>query len=455
MVEARLPGSFRDPAGHVFLQDGIVYRRIHAAGIASYRQLIDSGLYAALVAGRLLVSHEEGVSDPDGGIVLRPQQIPMVSYPYEWSLSQLRDAALVTLRAQKTALRFGMVLKDASAFNVQFLDGRPILVDTLSFEPYRGGGWVAYRQFCQHFYAPLAVAAAHDPRLLRLESLFIDGLPLAVASSLLPRVSYVRPGPLFHIHLHAKAEQKWSRGTPAPVRPEAQSSSTRAVEALTESLERAVSSVSWTSRSSWSEYYEAGESYSSQAFAAKAAIVNGWIAQVAPTRVWDLGANTGHFSKAAAERGALAIAFDSDPACVDTLYREVREQRITGVLPLVLDLANPSTGIGWAGDERMSLEARGPADLLLALAVTHHLAIGNNVPLPSIADYFSRLGRRLIVEFVPKADPMVQQMLRSREDVFSDYGEAAFERAFGARFTIDARSVVAPSDRVLYLMTAR
>src|SRR5262249_22153156 len=153
---------FRDPAGHVFLHDGTVHRRIEPVGMESYRALMDSGLYAALVSDHLLVPHEDlgpQVMAPGASTVLRPEQIPMISYPYEWCVSQLQDAALPTLGALRTALRFKMVLKDASAFNVQFVRGRPVLIDTLSFEPYSGGQWVAYRQFCQHFYAPLLLAA--------------------------------------------------------------------------------------------------------------------------------------------------------------------------------------------------------------------------------------------------------------------------------------------------------
>jgi ribosomal protein L11 methylase PrmA len=222
-----------------------------------------------------------------------------------------------------------------------------------------------------------------------------------------------------------------------------------------DSLRRAIEGVGWSSESNWSSYYAEGESYSAEAFARKAEVVTGWLERIRPATVWDLGANTGYFSKVAARLGASAVAFDSDPACVETLYREVREERLEGVLPLVLDLANPSAAIGWANTERMTVAERGPADLLLALAVTHHLAVGNNVPFAAIAEYFARIGRRAIVEFVPKGDPMVQRMLSAREDVFHQYNEAAFEQAFAERFQIDDRSVLAPSQRILYLMTAR
>ena len=459
MRETRLAGSFRDPAGHVFLRGREVFRRVTPAGQPSYRRLMDSGAYAALAAAGVLIPHEEIGTDPErpDHLILRPRQLPMVSYPYEWSLSQLRDAALVTLAAQRIALRHGMTLKDASAFNVQFLDGRPVLIDTLSFAPVESSAWVAYRQFCQHFLAPLAIGAMRDPQLLRMEGLFLDGVPLPLASRLLPRRSYLRAGLLFHIHLHAAAEAKLSGGTHNSQRtsPKPGTASTKPLTALAESLERAVRSVSWNSSSAWAAYYGDAESYSRDAFAAKADIVRRWLEARRPATVWDLGANTGHFSRMAAELGATVVAFDSDPACVDRMYAALSRGSSPGILPLFLDLANPSAAIGWANRERMSLAERGPADLLLALAVTHHLAIGNNVPLPSIAEYFATLATQAIVEFVPKSDPMVQGMLRSRADVFAEYDRDSFEAALQGAFTIDDRAPIAGSDRHLYLLTRR
>src|SRR6185436_8425094 len=162
-----------------------------------------------------LIPHED-LGSPLGqphATLIRPERVPMVSYPYEWCFSQLRDAALAMLAVARTALTFGMALKDASAYNIQFLRGRPILIDTLSFEPYAGGPWAAYRQFCQHFYAPLLLWTATDPRLARLSQVFIDGVPLSLASKLLPRRTWLKPGALFHLHMHAAAERRLSGGS--------------------------------------------------------------------------------------------------------------------------------------------------------------------------------------------------------------------------------------------------
>jgi hypothetical protein len=453
---ARHPGSFRDPAGHVFVSDGTLYRQIEPAGRDAYQRLMQSGLYDALVRDALLVPHQELGASPDhpGATLIRPERVPMVSYPYEWCFSQLRAAALATLRVARRALTFGMTLKDASAYNIQFLRGRPVLIDTLSFEPAAPGPWVAYRQFCQHFYAPLLLWSATDPRLARLPLAFIDGVPLSLASTLLPRRSWMKPGPLFHVHMHAAAERKFSSrsaGTPETARPAARGNT----EALIDSLESAVTATQWTPRSEWASYYADQPSYAPDAFARKVDLVTGWLDRLRPATVWDVGANTGQFSKVAVRQGAHAVALDSDPACVETLYRDSRAEGLDNLLPLVADLANPSPAIGWANAERQTLDQRGPADLVLALALVHHLAIGNNVPLPSIADYFARLGRRLVIEFVPKSDAMVRGMLASRADVFEHYSADGFERAFGARFAIEQRAAIPASDRLLYLMTAR
>lgn len=263
-----------------------------------------------------------------------------------------------------------------------------------------------------------------------------------------------------HVHLHAKAEEKWSRpvGTipvELPKAPPQAPAAQRDSRLVVESLQRAIEGLHWEPRSHWSRYYAVQPSYGQAALDRKRDIVTDWLQRLRPGTVWDLGANTGQFSAMAIAQGARAVACDVDPACVELMYRQMRSSAVEQLLPLVADLANPSPAIGWANAERMTLEQRGPADVLMALALVHHLAIGNNVPFEGIAAYFSRLARRAIVEFVPRADAMVHHMLAGRDERFGDYDAAAFERAFALRFTIDERVVLTPSERVLYLMTAR
>ncbi len=457
------PASFRDPAGFVFSRDGVLYRQVNAAGAGDYDRLMASGLYAALVERGWLVAHEEAdVPACTAGAhkVLRPERIGFISYPYEWCFSQLQDAALLTLDAQLLALEHGMSLKDASAYNVQFRGGRPVLIDTLSFEAYaEGRPWVAYRQFCQHFLAPLALMAKVDVRLSQLLRSFIDGIPLDLASRLLPGASRFNFGLLAHVHLHARTQRAHAAtddgGEASATRARSVQVSRNGLVGLLQGLRSTVAKLAWQpAGTEWGDYYQA-TNYDEAAFRAKQELVGSFLAQAAPRSVWDLGANTGVFSRIASGQGADTVAWDIDPAAVERNYRQARGEGARAPLPLLLDLTNPSPGLGWAGGERDSLAARGPVDCVMALALVHHIAISNNVPLANIAAYLARLGRKLIIEFVPKADSQVRRLLASREDIFGNYDAQGFEAAFSTVFDIERVEPVHGSERTLYLMTRK
>ena len=335
---------------------------------------------------------------------------------------------------------------------MQFRGCRPVFIDTLSFEAAREGEpWVAYRQFCEHFLSPLALVARCDARLLGLWRAHLDGVPLDLASRLLPRRTWLRFGLLTHLHMHARS-QAFYADRPAPTRRVAVSRTS--LLALLDSLRRTVRSLAPRgARSEWADY-ERTHSYEDAAQRAKEEAVGRWLERLRPRQVWDLGANVGRFARIAAARGAYAVAFDVDPAVVEAAYLAGRAEERRDLLPLVLDLANPSPGLGWEGRERDTLEARGPADAVLALALVHHLAIGRNVPLPRLAAWMRRLSRVAITEFVPKDDPQTRRLLRSRRDVFPDYTQEAFESAFASHFRLEAKEPLPGSGRVLHLWLA-
>jgi hypothetical protein len=452
-------GSFRDPSGFLFYRAGQLYRQVYRVYQPHYDHLMESGLYADLVEQGLLISHEEvGLMDaPDSGSVyqiIKPEMVDFISYPYEWSFLQLRSAALTTLRIARTALSHGMILKDASAYNLQFHRGRWQLIDTLSFEIYNEGEpWVAYKQFCQHFLAPLALMAYRDPRMNLMSRVFIDGIPLDVAAKVLPFRSKLRLSLLTHIHLHARSQKRYAN---LQVRKQEMQGkvSRKALVGLLESLRNAVKSLSIRmDKTEWANYYE-DTNYSQDAFEKKKAIVSEFITRVKPSRVWDLGANNGEFSRLASDEGIFTVAFDVDPGAVMRNYVQVRKAGEQNLLPLVMDLTNPSPSLGWAHHERQSLLARGPAPLVLALALIHHLAISNNVLLLQAAQFFHQAGDNLIIEFVPKSDSQVQRLLRSRDDIFENYTVAGFEEAFSHYFEIVERRPLSGSERIIYLMRA-
>lgn len=450
------PASFRDPSGFMFTRDGTLFRQVNEGYRRHYEKLLASGLYQALVERGWLIEHEE-VAEPaaDDRLayrVLRPRCIDFVSYPYEWAFSQLQDAALLTLDVQLLALEHDLSLKDASAYNVQFDAGKPLLIDTLSFEAYEEGRpWVAYRQFCQHFLAPLALMSRTDIRLNQLMRSYIDGVPLDLASRLLPMRTRVQLGLALHIHLHARAQRTYSSTEGAQPKRHVKVSR-MGLTGMLQGLRKLVAAFSWKpAGTEWGGYYQA-TNYTDAAFEHKERLVAEYLGSIQPGHVWDLGANTGVFSRIASRAGASTVAFDIDPAAVESNYRLVKRDGGAQPLPLLLDLTNPSPGLGWAGTERDSLQARGPADCVMALALIHHLAISNNVPLLKVAAYLSELCENLIIEFVPKSDSQVHRLLSAREDVFDEYDQPHFEAAFSTYFGIVRAESVQGTERTLYLM---
>ena len=430
-----------------------------------YDKLMSSGLYEVLVSKGLMVSHEE-VEPPQSPSVehyrtLLPEQIPFVSYPYEWCFSQLKDAALLTLRLQRLAMQHDMSLKDSSPYNIQFLRGGPVIIDTLSFETYpEGRPWVPYRQFCQHFLAPLALMAKRDVRLLGLLRVHLDGIPLDLAASLLPMRSLLNRSLSVHIRLHARYQRSYQAAASTDAgedaaAPQAKPLSRAAVSNLVEDLRSAVRKLDWSPMGTeWADY-SSGDSYEKDSLEHKQSLVRDHLRELAPNQVWDLGANTGAYSRIAAEAGASVVSFDMDPACAEQNYREARKNKEDKLLPQLLDLVNPSPALGWAHDERSSLAERAQADVVLALALIHHIAISNNVPLPSVAAYLARLAPTLLIEFVPKTDPKVKTLLATREDVFPRYTREGFEAAFEQSFEICRATDIRGSERTLYLMRRR
>lgn len=451
----RIASSFRDPSGFLFRSGGYIYRQINLSYKNNYDFLLKSGLYEYLVKIGLLIPHKEiePQSFNQGGYykIIKPEQLDFVSYPYEWCFSQVKDAALTTLKIQKEAFNRGMSLKDSSAYNIQFVKCRPLLIDTLSFEIYNEGRpWVAYKQFCQHFLAPLALMSYRDIRLNQLSRIYIDGVPLNLASSLLPFSTCLNFSLLAHIHLHSKAQGYFSD---KKINRYKKNISRLSFMGLIDSLESIVKSLKWKAEGTqWANYYK-DNNYSETAFQDKKAIVAKYLDQLNSKNIWDIGANDGLFSRIASDKGLNIISFDIDPAAVEINYKQCIASGYDKILPLLMDFTNPSPGIGWENDERVSLLKRGMADTALALALIHHLAISNNLPFLKIAGFFNKICNSLIIEFIPKSDSQVQKLLLSREDIFTGYNQQAFEEAFNKFFKIRSRITIKNSDRVLYLMS--
>jgi len=448
--------SFRDSSGYVFWSEGDIYRTVSKSYQEHYDSLISSGLSKELTDKKLLIEFHETASpsdfsgDSDIYKLLKPKKVPFISYPYEWSFSQFKDASLCTLEIQKAALLKGMTLKDASAFNIQFAEGKPLLIDILSFEKYvEGSPWHAYGQFCRHFIAPLLLASFIDPRLLILTKDYLDGIPLDLVSNMLPVRAKANMLYLMHIALQSKAKTYVTNKNYNEVSVKISRNQSLA---LIESLISGIKSLKPHSLlTTWGDYYNA-TNYSDTAMAEKTKIVEEWTKEIKPHTIWDLGGNNCKFCRDINYTEGEFVCMDFDIAAVEDGYNKVKLNKEKNILPLVVDLTNPSSGIGWNNRERNSIQSRGPADMSYALALIHHLAIGNNLPLEYVRDYLSEITNYLIIEFIPKDDSMVEILLKLKTAPFNDYNIENFENVFTEKFEIIKKTPIKESKRFLYLM---
>jgi hypothetical protein len=445
-----LPASYRDNDGFVFEMDGQVYRQIHPQYEVHYKALMQSGLYEELVKRKWLIPHTEINDSPvktRHGRVIHPEQIAFISYPYEWSFDMWKDAALLTLHIAMAALQKGMILKDATPFNIQFHNGRPVFIDTLSFEMYEAGKpWVAYRQFTECFAAPLLLMHYCHPDTNKFFAVYPNGIPLDVLVSLLPARSRWNMNTFLHIHLQAKFSGKEKQ--PGGNQKEFPK---QKLQILLKGLEGFVQKITVKKvKSTWDDYYT-DTILVDDYLEAKTSLVNAFISGIECKEVIDLGANDGHFSLLFSnDKKVIATDFDSN--CINELYLQIKKTGRTNILPLVNNLTTPSPAIGWANAERLSFTARLKADLVLALALVHHLAIAGNVPLSLIANWLKPMGELLIIEFVPKSDEKVKLLLQNRADIFDSYSLDNFRSVFTAHYTIIKEATIGNTGRVLFLM---
>lgn len=449
-----LPASYRDNAGFVFEHERKIYRCINKIYFPHYNHLLQSGLYKELTDVGRLIRHEEVdtsffFSDNLDDIkILLPEQLPFISYPYEWSFDMWKDAAIVTLKVLQISSAKEMILKDATPFNVQFNNGRPVFIDILSFEIYKEGKpWIAYRQFCESFLSPLLLMHYGHRDMAKFFMAYPDGIPLEITKSLLP----IKAKFNLHVYMHILMQIKVS--TITKNNPESNKDfSLKKLQVLVKGLLDFVSSLtSKKDKSTWDDYYTdtiLGNEY----LLYKKNTVAGFCESISFKTVIDLGANDGYFSMLLKEKADNIIAVDFDSNCVNELYKKIRQEKFLNIVPLVVTLNMPSPSIGWANAERTSLTERLKADLVLALALVHHLAISNNVPLPKIADWFSKMGDYLIIEFIPKSDEKVKQLLLHREDIFFEYNIKNFKTSFGEYYNILKEQKVGDTERILFLM---
>ena len=446
----RHPASYRDPAGFIFRYHHHIYRAVQPVYQQDYEQLTGSGLYRELADKKIMITHAEVAGIPgyeSAYKIIQPQALSFWSYPYEWSFEQLKAAALLTLRAATTGLSHDMILKDANAYNIQFVGGKPILIDSLSFERYQEGApWQALRQFSEQFLYPLLLMSKVHGITPALFLTYPNGLPAKMVADALPwksRFSFNN-----QLYLYLQASSLGNRKTQKNLKISKQ----KILQNL-DQLSGFIRKLQPVDKDTvWNNYYQ--ETILSDSYLRdKTEVVAGILKAYQPLRVTDIGCNTGAFSLLAAPYAKQVISLDSDAGSIDNFYREIRKQKITNIQAIVADLTNPSPAMGWMNAERTALPQRLSCDMCLALAVVHHLALTYNVPLDFISSFLAGItGQYLLIEFIPKTDPKAQLLLENKPDIFPDYTQSGFEAAFSGSFSIEQTYALKDSERTLYLL---
>lgn len=452
----RNTSSFRDPSGYVFLENDTIKRVVNTVYFEQYKQLTASGFYQELFDKKYLIQHHE-ISKSDSEIIIQASKIPFVNYPYEWSFLQYKHAALLTLKIQRLCLQHNFTLKDASAFNITFHEGKPIFIDTLSFDFYKENNpWLAYKQFILHFLGPLVLTKYYGQDYLKTLSQHLEGISLQKLSKLLPAKSYLSPTLLTNIHLLAKYDSKFESDKKKTANNLPKASQIKLLDGLYDYI----LNLSVNENTEWDHYYNQ-TNYNETSYQFKKSYTKDWFQSIKGETLIDIGGNDGTFSRELLAQAKLLIVADVDPNAVVQNYRQVLKNKEKNILPLVVDVLNPAANYGFNNQERFSFINR-VSDLnldgCLALAVIHHITLSGNIPFEFSAQFFSKMASNLLIEFPTRADSWVQYLLESKrefKDHFDFYNEENFEKAYGVYFEIIGKEPIPDSERILYSLKRR
>ncbi len=451
-------GSFRDRSARVFTSGEQVYRALSNEAYANWQQVSKQPFFLQRSLAGQIVGSEELSSDErqkfllPGNVaaVLRHERIPFISYPYEWSFAMLRQAALVHLELLTDAVSSGLILKDASPYNVQFRGSQPVFIDLGSFTPLvPGEPWLAYRQFCEMMLFPLLLQAYRGVDFQTILRSQLEGIPARQFIQWMRWSDLFRPGVFTNGWLQSVLESK-TQAAPGSTVSDLQKSgfNLQMIERMLKNLKRIIERLKWVPRQTqWTSYNDT-LSHVADDSPAKSEFVHNICRTKQRRLVWDLGCNDGRYSKIASQQASTVIAMDQDHACVDHLFNSSFESR-SNILPLCIDLANTSPAQGWRCHERKRLEDRGRPDLVICLGIIHHMVLAANIPLPDVVDWLASLGGELILEFPSKQDAMVRALLRNKHDQYEDYSLEHLESELQKHFRIQQRQSLPSGERTL------
>jgi len=454
-------GSFRDRDGRVYRVGPRILRGLSSGAVADFEKLRSTTFYrrnieqGRLVASDLLEPDQVPLPAEDKerwAAFIEHERIPVISYPYEWTFGMLKDAALLQLDLVEAAILEDMTLKDATPYNIQFAQGRPIFIDILSFETLQPGTpWAGYRQFCEMFLFPLMLQSYKGIAFQPLLRGSIDGVSVQTAARLFGFRDRFRSGVLSHVWLQSKLDRRYG-STQQDVRTDLKSAgfNKELILANVRKLRKLADGLQWRGEGSEWGAYEAFHNYSESDHSLKEAFVDECLSASGAACVWDIGCNTGQFSKIAARHADQVLAMDLDHFAVERLYREIRAGDTANILTLVQNVADPSPNWGWRNRERSDLGTRAKPDLVLCLALIHHVVISANVPLDEFIAWLADLSRQLVIEYVSRRDDKVRTLLRNKEDKYSDYSRERLEQALQRHFAIRRQQTLESGNRFLY-----
>ncbi len=448
------PGSFRDPASRVVLDGDDVIRLLDERGLEAWRALSTSKFFAAAVADGRVIDAAEITNAPLGSAgALRHPRLPFISYPFEWTFSMLKDAALLQLGLLEAALDAGITIKDSTPYNIQFHNGKPVFIDIGSFEAYRPGEpWIGYRQFTRQFLFPLMMRAWLDIPFQPWLRGDLDGLTPRQMANLLPFRKRFNTGALLHVVLQARMEDRMSGQA---VREDLKQAGFNSdlILANVRKLKSLVGSLEWKpDTQGWSDYHACA--HVGRDRDAKSDFLTAALNRADPHRVLDLGANDGHFSRIAVAHGADVVALDSDEAVLDDLYRQGVGR---GLSIALTDLGNPSPAMGWAGKERPGVIERCRPEMVVAYGVIHHLIYGSSIPPQKVLEWLRSLDCPVALEFVSPGDEMVARLVGNKlpEELHSGIEERDFRALMSQHFEVRSEHRLESGTRVLFDLDPR
>lgn len=456
----KIASSFRDPKGHVYQLGDKIFRTISSDGIHDYQASRDSGILDELVELNLLIPYTEVTDTKLTNLPYIPEKIlshpklNFISYPYEWPFLVLKAAALVHLEIQLRSIEKNIVLSDASAYNIQFQGTRPVFIDHLSFRPYKNGEfWLAHSQFCEQFLTPLLLQAYLGIAYNSWYRGALEGISLTDAARLLPLRAYFSYHVLTNVILPARFEKKsrTNSNTEISEKIKERRLPKQAYIGLLNNLKSLITTLQPLAgeKTIWEDYQQTN-TYAKVEARQKSKFIEEFVKSTRPDILWDIGCNTGEYSEVAISAGAkLVIGFEYDQGALDLSYQRAENNKLN-FLPLYMDLANPTPSQGWNQVERPGIYERRCGDGLIALAIIHHLCIGRNIPINEVVSWLINLAPTGVIEFVPKDDPMVQELIRLREDIFHDYSTQHFEQALSSVAKINKTEIITKSGRTLY-----